>query len=164
MSGDPAGDPDAAADRLWLQEAIDASLRCPPAAMTYAVGAVIVGADGRELSRGFSRESDRYVHAEESALAKLHGRKVDLSGASMYSSLEPCSIRKSRSLTCVRLILDAGIGRVVLAMREPPIFVDCEGVEQLRAAGVQVVEIADLAARVLAVNAEVMGPYFEHRS
>lgn len=143
-------------DRRWLQAAIDASRLCPPVPMTYAVGAVIVGADGRELSRGYSRETDRHVHAEESALDKLAGTGLPLSSATMYTSLEPCSIRKSRSRTCTQLIFAAGIGRVVLAMREPLIFVDCEGVEALLAGGIEVVELTDLADQVLQINAAVM--------
>jgi diaminohydroxyphosphoribosylaminopyrimidine deaminase/5-amino-6-(5-phosphoribosylamino)uracil reductase len=49
----------------------------------------------------------------------------------LYTSMEPCSIRKSRFVSCTQLIVAAGIRRVVLAMREPPIIVDCKGVEQL---------------------------------
>lgn len=144
-------------DRRWLQLAIDVSRLCPPAEMTYSVGAVIVSADGRELSRGYSRETDRHVHAEESALAKLVGTAEDLAKATMYTSLEPCSIRRSRTRTCTQLIFDAGIQRVVLAMREPLIFVDCEGVEVLEAAGVEVVELLDMADQVYQINADVMG-------
>ncbi|SCF34704.1 diaminohydroxyphosphoribosylaminopyrimidine deaminase [Micromonospora purpureochromogenes] len=141
-------------DRRWLQDAVDLSRRCPPKATAYAVGAIVVGRDGAELARGYSRETDSHVHAEESALGKLHG--IDLSGATIYSSLEPCSARQRRSPTCTALILAAGIRRVVLALREPPIFVDCQGVELLAAAGVEVVELPDLADQVRAINRYVM--------
>ncbi|MEU5789056.1 deaminase [Micromonospora purpureochromogenes] len=146
--------PPPAFDRRWLQDAIDLSRRCPPKATAYAVGAIVVGGDGIELARGYSRETDPQVHAEESALARLRG--VDLSGATIYSSLEPCSVRQHRSPTCTSLILAAGIRRVVLAMREPPIFVDCQGFELLAAAGVEVVELPDLADQVRAINGYVM--------
>jgi diaminohydroxyphosphoribosylaminopyrimidine deaminase / 5-amino-6-(5-phosphoribosylamino)uracil reductase len=44
----------------------------------------------------------------------------------MYSTLEPCSQRKSRPRTCAQLILAAGIGRVVIVCLEPSLFVaDC---------------------------------------
>jgi pyrimidine deaminase RibD-like protein len=143
-------------DRPWLLAAIDLSRRCPPTLRAYAVGAIVVGADGRELARGYSRETDSRIHAEEAALAKLGLDHPGLSGATMYSSLEPCSIRRSGPLTCTRLILSAGIRRVVLALREPPVFVDCEGSELLAAAGVEVVEIADLAGQVRAINANIL--------
>ena len=80
-----------------------------------------------------------------------------LLGATLYSSLEPCSQRASRPRSCTQLILDAGIGRVVFALREPPLFVRCEGAELLAAAGVEVVEVTDLAGSVVAVNAHLLG-------
>jgi diaminohydroxyphosphoribosylaminopyrimidine deaminase / 5-amino-6-(5-phosphoribosylamino)uracil reductase len=145
------------ADRRQLLAAIELSRRCPPSASAYSVGAIIVGSDGVLLSTGYSREVDDHVHAEESALAKLDVPLLDLSGASLYSSMEPCSVRRSRRRTCTQLVLEAGIGRVVYALREPPHFVDGHGDELLRAAGVDVVEISDLGALVRDVNADVLG-------
>jgi pyrimidine deaminase RibD-like protein len=124
----------------------------------YAVGAIIVGADGAEVARGFSRETDPADHAEESALAKAAVTGADLSRATIYTSLEPCSIRRSRSRSCTELILAAGIRRVVFAMREPPTFVDCRGAETLLEAGIEVVELTDLAGLVRQVNAHLFGP------
>jgi len=143
-------------DRRWLAAAIELSKRCPPVDRAYAVGAVIVGPDGKQLAYGYSRETDELVHAEESALAKLAGQRVDLAGATLYSTLEPCSERSSRPRSCTQLILDAGVGRVVLAWREPSLFVaDARGAELLSAAGVQVVELPDLADAARAVNAHL---------
>ncbi|MEV0395395.1 deaminase [Polymorphospora rubra] len=146
------------ADRRWLLEAIDLSRRCPPTDTAYCVGAIIVSAEGTKLAEGYSRESDRHVHAEEAALAKLSGTSVSPTDATIYSSLEPCSIRKSRPRTCTRLILDAGIRRVVFALREPPLFADCHGIELLREGGVQVIEISELGQLVRDVNAQVLPP------
>jgi diaminohydroxyphosphoribosylaminopyrimidine deaminase/5-amino-6-(5-phosphoribosylamino)uracil reductase len=143
-------------DRRWLAAAIELSKRCPPVDRAYAVGAVIVGADGTKLAYGYSRETDELVHAEESALAKLAGQRVDLSGATLYSTLEPCSERSSRPRSCTQLILDAGVGRVVLAWREPSLFVaDARGAELLVAAEVEVVELPELADAARAVNAHL---------
>jgi hypothetical protein len=44
----------------------------------------------------------------------------------------------------------------VFAMRKPPTFVDCCGAELLAAAGVEVVELPDYAARVRAVNRDLV--------
>jgi pyrimidine deaminase RibD-like protein len=142
------------ADRDWLRQAIDVSRACPISTSAYAVGAIIVDRDGRELARGYSRQSDPHEHAEEAALAKLPPG-VDLAGATIYSSLEPCSTRKSRPRTCTELILAAAISRVVCAMREPPIFVDCQGAEILSRAGVDVLQINDLEEQVRQVNAHL---------
>ena len=136
-------------DAHWLTEAVELSRLCPPSESAFAVGAVIVDAQGEELARGYSRETDDKVHAEESALAKLDTVPA---GATIYSSLEPCGQRKSRPRTCTDLILAAGIRRVVFAMREPPIFVPGDGAEKLEAAGATVVELPELAPAVQTIN------------
>jgi diaminohydroxyphosphoribosylaminopyrimidine deaminase / 5-amino-6-(5-phosphoribosylamino)uracil reductase len=142
-------------DRVWLLEAIELSRSCPEVATAYAVGAVVVDAAGRELSRAYSRETDPAAHAEEAALAKLIG--VDLGQATIYTSLEPCGTRRSRPRTCAELILTAGLRRVVFALREPPILAEGGGAQLLRAAGVEVVEMGDLADLVREVNAQLYG-------
>ncbi|KOY59674.1 dCMP deaminase [Streptomyces sp. XY332] len=129
-----------------MERAIELSRKCPPVEGAFSVGAIIVGADGEELAHGYSRETDAHVHAEESALAKLPMDDPRLSGATIYSTLEPCSERKSRPLTCTQLILRSPIRRVVIAWREPSFLVaDCVGVETLRANDAEVVELPDLA-------------------
>lgn len=145
-------------DHAWMTEAITVSLLAPPVPERYAVGAVIVDR-GEPLATGFTGEEHPHHHAEEAALAKLAGRPgLDLSRATLYTSLEPCTVRRSRPATCTRLILAAGIRRVVLAWREPLLFADCDGVGTLRRAGVEVVELPGLADRVRAVNAHVLMP------
>jgi diaminohydroxyphosphoribosylaminopyrimidine deaminase / 5-amino-6-(5-phosphoribosylamino)uracil reductase len=141
-------------DRFWLRRAVDLSKRCPPSRTAYSVGAVIVGADGAELATGYSREGgDPHVHAEEAALGKLPVGDPRLKGATVYSTLEPCSQRRSRPRPCAELILGAGPGRVVVGWREPSLLVaDCTGVELLEAAGVTVVELPEFAEAVRAVN------------
>jgi diaminohydroxyphosphoribosylaminopyrimidine deaminase/5-amino-6-(5-phosphoribosylamino)uracil reductase len=152
----PTATPDPADDRHWMSLAIELSQQCPPAEGAYSVGAVIVDDQGREISRGYSRDTDPTVHAEESALAKLAANDPSLAGATLYSTLEPCSQRASRPRSCTRLILATGIRRVVIAWREPALFVaDCQGVELLTAAGVTIEELPDLAEAARAVNAHL---------
>lgn len=140
-----------------MGEALALAALCPTSDEAFAVGAVIVDADGAELSRGHSRETDAEVHAEEAALAKLVAGEPRLAGATLYSTLEPCTRRKSRPLTCTDLILRAGIVRVVIAWREPAVFVaGGEGVERLRAAGVTVDELPDLADAARAPNVHLL--------
>lgn len=140
------------ADRYWLRQCISESLKCPPSETAFPVGAVIVGADGREIARGYSRESDLTAHAEEEALAKVALSDPRLATATIYTSLEPCSTRKSRPRSCSQRILEAGIPRVVFALREPSRFVVGEGFELLTAAGRSVVERPDLAPEVEQVS------------
>ncbi len=140
-------------DERLMSLAVGLAWLCPPSDAAYSVGAVIVAADGTELSRGFSRENDPHVHAEESALRKLAADAPGLAGATMYSTLEPCSQRKSRPRTCTQLIIASGIGRVVIAYREPSLFVAyCQGVELLEQAGLTVTELPGFAARAAGPN------------
>jgi diaminohydroxyphosphoribosylaminopyrimidine deaminase/5-amino-6-(5-phosphoribosylamino)uracil reductase len=150
-------------DAQWMELAIRLAWKSPPSAHAYSVGAVIVAADGRELSRGYSREGgDPHVHAEEAALGKLTAGAGQpgalpeggpLAEATVYTTLEPCSQRKSRPRSCTQLILAAGIRRVVVAWREPSLFVaDCQGIELLEQAGVEVIELGELAGLAMAPN------------
>jgi pyrimidine deaminase RibD-like protein len=143
-------------DRYWLEKAIDLSRSCPPLETAFSVGAIILDDAGQPISTGFSRETDPKDHAEEIALSKLGLNDPRLPAATIYTTLEPCSKRASRPRTCTELILAAGIPRVVLAWREPSLFVDCEGVELLTAAGLEVVEYPDLADAVRQVNAHLL--------
>lgn len=145
-----------AADRKWMQLAIELANKCPPKKSAYSVGAVIVDSQEQELSRGYSRETDVSIHAEEAALGKLRQEDPRLKGATIYSTLEPCSQRKSRPRTCTQIILDTEIARVVIAWREPTLFVaDCQGYELLEAAGKEVVEMPEFADQARAANSHL---------
>ena len=148
-------------DHRFLRWAVELSRRCPPSATAFSVGAVIVAEDGEVLATGFSREQEDHDHAEEVALRKLTGGKLGpdprLRHATIYSSLVPCGARASRPVTCVQHIVAAGIPRVVFAWREPRLFTDGEGAEQLHAAGVAVTEVPELAERAQAINAHLVG-------
>jgi riboflavin-specific deaminase-like protein len=144
-------------DARFLRAAIELSRQCPPSDTAFAVGAIVVAADGDVMATGFSREQEPQDHAEEVALRKLDPADPRLATATLYSSLVPCGDRASRVVTCVQHILAAGIGRVVFAWREPPIFTEGRGAEQLQAAAVTVVEVPELAETAAAINAAVLG-------
>lgn len=153
MRGDPTP-----ADVRWLRHAIDLSRKCPPSPTAYNVGAVIVDAAGSDIASGYSRDTAPHVHAEESALGRLEPDDPRLASATLYSTLEPCTERRSRRQPCAHLILGAGIPRVVIAWREPALFVaDCQGAERLREAGVTVLEIPELERAAKAVNKHLRG-------
>ncbi len=139
------------ADNRWLAESCALAERCPPSTTAFAVGCVVVAADGAVLATGWSRRDDPHDHAEEAALRSLDRTDPRLAGATVYSSLEPCGQRASRPVTCAQRIVDAGVRRVVIAWREPPTFVGTpSGGAELESSGVEVVELgrwADLARR-----------------
>ncbi|MEU7060192.1 dihydrofolate reductase family protein [Streptomyces sp. NPDC046197] len=147
------------ADRHWLRLACELAAQCPPSGTAFSVGAVVVAADGTELARGYSREAgDQVVHAEEAALAKVDPADPRLAGATVYSSLEPCARRASRPRPCARLILDAGVRRVVTAWREPDTFVEgADGTGVLQAAGAEVVVLPEFEEQAKAPNRHLLG-------
>jgi riboflavin-specific deaminase-like protein len=156
----PGTGPSAApADRHWLRIACELAALCPPSETAFSVGAVVVAADGTELARGHSREGgDPVVHAEEAALARIRPDDPRLAGATVYSSLEPCARRASRPAPCARLILDAGVRRVVTAWREPDTFVTAaDGSGLLAAGGVDVVVVPEYEAAAKVPNRHLPG-------
>ncbi|HEU5080556.1 MAG TPA: bifunctional diaminohydroxyphosphoribosylaminopyrimidine deaminase/5-amino-6-(5-phosphoribosylamino)uracil reductase RibD [Opitutaceae bacterium] len=98
------------------------------------VGAVIVE-DGVIVAEGFHKK-DGGPHAERAALAAL-GR-APKPGATMYVTLEPCSTH-GRTGACTDAICAAKISRVVIAATDPNPQHAGNGIDILRAAGVEVV-------------------------
>ncbi|KAI9480622.1 MAG: cytidine deaminase-like protein [Benjaminiella poitrasii] len=141
-------------DLKYMQLAIEQANKSIPAPQAYCVGAALVSDDGRLLSTGFSRELKGNTHAEECALAKVAGD--DLSNATMYTTMEPCSIRLSGNRSCTSRILEANIKRVVLGVREPPHLVNCEGVQLLEREGVKVLVVPDVQEACLAPNQHIL--------
>jgi diaminohydroxyphosphoribosylaminopyrimidine deaminase/5-amino-6-(5-phosphoribosylamino)uracil reductase len=99
------------------------------------VGALIVDAERHVIAEGWHQ---RYggPHAEINALQAAEGR--DLSGATMYVTLEPCS-HHGKTPPCAEAVAGSGIGRVVVAMRDPNPLVSGRGNRRLREAGIEVV-------------------------
>jgi diaminohydroxyphosphoribosylaminopyrimidine deaminase/5-amino-6-(5-phosphoribosylamino)uracil reductase len=96
------------------------------------VGSVIV--QGSEVvGEGFHKAAGE-PHAEVNALARAGERAR---GATIYTTLEPCA-HTGRTPPCVDAIRQAGIARVVSAMRDPDPRTDGKGFRALRAAGVEV--------------------------
>ena len=99
------------------------------------VGCVLASADGRVLGTGSTQEAGG-AHAEVMALRAASGHT--LRGATAWVTLEPCS-HHGRTPPCAEALLAAGIARVVVAVADPNPLVAGQGIERLRAAGVEVV-------------------------
>ncbi len=113
------------------------------------VGAVLVR-DGEIIGEGFHAELGG-LHAERSALEDCGRRGEEPAGATMYVTLEPCA-HHGRQPPCVEAILEAGIGRVVIASEDPSEKAAGRGPGILRDGGVEVAYAAGseaAAARLL---------------
>jgi diaminohydroxyphosphoribosylaminopyrimidine deaminase/5-amino-6-(5-phosphoribosylamino)uracil reductase len=96
------------------------------------VGCVIVR-DRQVVGEGWHRRAGE-PHAEVLALAQANGAAR---GAIVYLTLEPCS-HHGRTPPCVDALLEAQVGRVVVAMEDPNPLVSGRGLARLREAGVDV--------------------------
>ena len=106
-----------------------------------AVGCVIVR-DGRELGAGHTQRTGG-PHAEIEALASARSAVAGaaaqrLEGATAYVTLEPCC-HQGRTGPCTDALIAAGVTRVVIAATDADPRVAGQGIEHLRAAGIDVV-------------------------
>jgi len=108
------------------------------------VGCVIVSADGRWLLGQGHTQAAGSAHAEIMALRDAQSRGLALHGATAHVTLEPCA-HQGRTPPCCEALIAAGLGRVVVAARDPNPAVDGQGMARLRAAGMAV-EMAPAAA------------------
>lgn len=100
------------------------------------VGAVIVGAGGEVLGEGHHAELGG-LHAERAAIADARARNTDVRGATMYVTLEPCA-HEGRQPPCTDALLEAGVGRVVIASDDPTEKASGRGPGILRDGGIEV--------------------------
>src|SRR5436190_8332044 len=105
------------------------------------VGAVVVR-DGEVVGEGWY-EYEGVRHAEVIALEQAGDAAR---GAILYVTLEPCS-HHGRTPPCADAVVAAGLLRVVVGARDPNPVVDGRGIERIRAAGIEVEVLDDLAAR-----------------
>ena len=112
------------------------------------VGAVIVR-DGEVLGEGWHADFGG-LHAERAAIEAADG--ADLTGATLYVSLEPCC-HEGKQPPCTDAIIEAGFVRVVVASDDPSEKASGRGLGILRDEGIEVdVAGGELAHRARLVN------------
>lgn len=99
------------------------------------VGAVLLR-DGDIVAEGYHEKCGE-AHAEVNALADAKAKGIDPRGLTMCVTLEPCS-HYGKTPPCSKALIDAGIGRVVIAMQDPYHEVAGRGIAMLRDAGIEV--------------------------
>lgn len=97
------------------------------------VGAVIVDAGGQVIGEG-AHVAPGTDHAEVVALKSASG---DVTGSTIYVTLEPCS-HHGRTPPCADALIEAGISHVVVGLVDPDTNVAGQGLERLREAGITV--------------------------
>jgi diaminohydroxyphosphoribosylaminopyrimidine deaminase / 5-amino-6-(5-phosphoribosylamino)uracil reductase len=123
---------DDAAMRLAIEVAAQSRLWTAP---NPWVGAVLLDAQRRVISTGRTQLPGG-PHAEPMALREA-GELAK--GSTLVVTLEPCS-HHGRTPPCADAVIEAGIARVVVAVRDPDVKVAGRGIQRLRDAGIEVIE------------------------
>jgi len=119
-------------EALWL--AADAVALSEP---NPRVGCLIAAADGTVIGRGHTQQAGG-PHAEVMALRDAAARGHSVRGATVIVTLEPCA-HHGRTPPCCDALVQAGVGRVVMAIEDPNPRVAGQGAARLRAAGIEVI-------------------------
>jgi diaminohydroxyphosphoribosylaminopyrimidine deaminase/5-amino-6-(5-phosphoribosylamino)uracil reductase len=143
-------------DEIFMRRAMElaASVRGSTAPNPW-VGAVLVTTGG-ELFEGATSPPGG-PHAEAAALAAARAAGADVVGATVVTTLEPCS-HLGRTPPCAAALAEAGVARVVVGVVDPDPLVAGGGIAHLRDHGVEVTTgvLADEVRHQLA-------PYLKHR-
>ncbi|MGH2739124.1 MAG: bifunctional diaminohydroxyphosphoribosylaminopyrimidine deaminase/5-amino-6-(5-phosphoribosylamino)uracil reductase RibD [Actinomycetota bacterium] len=120
-------------DRGYMQMALDLAERGRGlSSPNPLVGAVVVR-DEEIVGSGW-HEGPGHLHAEIIALGEAADRAR---GATLFVTLEPCA-HYGRTPPCAPQVVEAGISRVVAALRDPNPLVDGQGLAILERAGVEI--------------------------
>lgn len=98
------------------------------------VGSVIVHSD-RIIGEGYHRRYG-HAHAEVNAINAVRDKSL-LKNSTLFVNLEPCS-HHGKTPPCADLIVNSGIPKVVIAMTDPNEKVAGNGINRLKAAGIDV--------------------------
>ncbi len=120
-----------AEDERWMELALVHARHGRPSPNPH-VGAVVIK-DGELIATGHHERAGT-EHAETAAL-RAAGRRAE--GGTLYVTLEPCN-HHGRTPPCTDAIIRAKLARVVVGCRDPNPHVDGNGLEALRAAGLEV--------------------------
>lgn len=114
------------------------------------VGAILVKR-GRVIATGYRQPN---LHAERDAIEKADRAGLDVRGATLYTTLEPCVGMGAKRESCADLILRVGVSVVVIGRYDTNPRIYREGWKKLRDSGVRLRDFdRDLRAQIDEINA-----------
>ncbi len=126
--------------RRFMRLAVDQAALCPPD--RARIGAVVVDTSGRFVTaHKFEDETTR--HAEQILLEKATDHGVELHGATVFVTMEPCANIEGNRTACADLLIEAGIGTVYIGRYDLNFRINRQGWKRLTSAGVTCRDFAE---------------------
>lgn len=149
----------------FMSRAVEIARQCRdehPDRPSPCVGAVLVrdGEISAEAHRGQFGPGD---HAEYCLLEKILPGQ-DLSGTTLYTTLEPCTSRNPPKVPCAMRIVERGIRDVVIGIYDPDPRVNRKGWAELRDAGVRLRDFPEDLRRQIASDNELFLAKYTRRT
>lgn len=145
----------------WMRQSVELAAQSVAegdrTSVAPSVGVVIVK-DGKQIGESYRGRTGKGQHAEYGLLQELEG--VDLTGATVFTTLEPCSRRGTGKRPCAEWLVERGVSTAYIGMYDPNPEIYREGWRCLRDHGIELRDYpSGLRAELSKLNSGFIGQY-----